>query len=1028
MRKFLFATLLLVCSSIYAAGNNWMAAQKDISLLSQLSIPGTHDSGARFEPIAGTAKCQNLTIAEQLAIGVRALDIRCRHIDNSFTIHHGYVYQNMNFTDVLNACSSFLAANPSETIIMSVKEEYDPSNNTRTFVETFNSYVNQNPGLWHMGTKIPALGQVRGKIVLFRRFGGVSNLGLEATSWGDDTTFSIGGAAPMRVQDNYSNGSGSEKWTDVNNMLNEASSGSAGTLYVNFTSGYTSFLSIPSITTVSNYVNPRLETYFNSNPSSRFGMLMMDFINATRAQLIYQTNIVTTAASTKAYWRFEAGPSGSYVTHTGTAGAYYADIADTSGNNNGLAVWQTGSTGGYIYSSNVANSIVPRTTKTNNMSVRNSGSTPSMFSGTAAMRSWNPQAFTLEATIKFAGSGNRTYIGRDSQGTNSNAALSALYLQSIPNNGLAFKFCDSAGNWHEAVSATNIISSYDQTSNPNGNNVPWYSLAAISDGKVMSLYLKNHSNTAGYQLIAHANVSGTNTRLSTGAGSGTGWQAGNFSVGRGLYNGVQTDRAPGFIDEVRISEGALDISELLHSYGPHNPSVSQTGTGSNTANVTLSWKAALTPGANTALNLIANQYVFMSQANGSTLYYIGSTNDPGSVAATSMSNITVNRDAQYKWQIANARLGAESSLTVNVSTIANVNANSIFGPVWSFNSLPSAAAISSQPVGGLVSVTENFNMSVSATSSSPLSYNWYFSPDNLIGDDELKASGSATLTLNNIQADDQGYYYCKVSNSSNESVYSQLTLLEVRQLTAWYKFENNLLDSAWGAIGTAPGAALTYTSGIVNNSITLNGIDQYALISRPIQNSFSIELWIKTTDIGGTGGWWNGKGLIDGEMAGSVNDFGTVISGSKFGFGTGNPDNTITSQSDINDGQWHHCLATRDHLTGEMKIYIDGELETTAIGATGIKDSPATLALGRVNTGSNYANCAIDELKLYNYPLSELQAAAAYYDITGIEVCLASQKPSEIFDFNNDCRIDISDLQILIENWLICGKYPDCFN
>ncbi|MBN2842929.1 MAG: hypothetical protein JXM68_07555, partial [Sedimentisphaerales bacterium] len=71
MRKFYFTLLLLVCSSLYAAGNNWMAAQKDISLLSQLSIPGTHDSGARFEPIGGTAKCQNLTIAEQLAIGVR---------------------------------------------------------------------------------------------------------------------------------------------------------------------------------------------------------------------------------------------------------------------------------------------------------------------------------------------------------------------------------------------------------------------------------------------------------------------------------------------------------------------------------------------------------------------------------------------------------------------------------------------------------------------------------------------------------------------------------------------------------------------------------------------------------------------------------------------------------------------------------------------------------------------------------------------------------------------------------------------
>ncbi|MBQ3420203.1 MAG: phosphatidylinositol-specific phospholipase C domain-containing protein [Romboutsia sp.] len=130
------ALLILGAQGINARAINnekWMGSIDGNKQISDLSIPGTHDSGARYEPVQSVAKCQELSIDDQLNAGVRYIDVRCREIGDSFTIHHGPVYQNLNFDDVLKSCKDFLKTNPTETIIMSVKEEYNPTDNTKLF-------------------------------------------------------------------------------------------------------------------------------------------------------------------------------------------------------------------------------------------------------------------------------------------------------------------------------------------------------------------------------------------------------------------------------------------------------------------------------------------------------------------------------------------------------------------------------------------------------------------------------------------------------------------------------------------------------------------------------------------------------------------------------------------------------------------------------------------------------------------------------------------------------------------------------
>src|ERR1700739_4523221 len=144
-------------------GRNWMGALNGRKSLSQFSIPGTHNSGAMHEPFRGTSQCQYLTISEQLVAGVRYLDIRCRHVGNAFAIYHGPISQEITFAAVVDVCTQFLRDNSTECIVMSVKEESVPLDNTRTFEETFNSYVENDPQRWMLGAEVPILDDAKGK-------------------------------------------------------------------------------------------------------------------------------------------------------------------------------------------------------------------------------------------------------------------------------------------------------------------------------------------------------------------------------------------------------------------------------------------------------------------------------------------------------------------------------------------------------------------------------------------------------------------------------------------------------------------------------------------------------------------------------------------------------------------------------------------------------------------------------------------------------------------------------------------------
>ena len=94
------------------AAEDWMKALPNETLLSKLTIPGTHDS-CTFNASA-ISKCQNLKLDAQLNAGIRCIDIRCREFNNTFELHHGVEYLGMNFDYVLTTCLSFLKSHAGE--------------------------------------------------------------------------------------------------------------------------------------------------------------------------------------------------------------------------------------------------------------------------------------------------------------------------------------------------------------------------------------------------------------------------------------------------------------------------------------------------------------------------------------------------------------------------------------------------------------------------------------------------------------------------------------------------------------------------------------------------------------------------------------------------------------------------------------------------------------------------------------------------------------------------------------------------
>lgn len=144
--------------------SNWMSSIDPSVRLSELLIPGTHDT------MTGTCdqryyKTQTKTLAEQLAGGVRFLDLR---LTRDMEAAHREWKSGIGIGEILATIDAFFAANPLETIIIRFQNANEKKDDYPEYGKALQNVVKENIDkfyLWQEAWQWPTLGECRGKIV-----------------------------------------------------------------------------------------------------------------------------------------------------------------------------------------------------------------------------------------------------------------------------------------------------------------------------------------------------------------------------------------------------------------------------------------------------------------------------------------------------------------------------------------------------------------------------------------------------------------------------------------------------------------------------------------------------------------------------------------------------------------------------------------------------------------------------------------------------------------------------------------------
>jgi len=385
--------------------------------------------------------------------------------------------------------------------------------------------------------------------------------------------------------------------------------------------------------------------------------------------------------------------------------------------------------------------------------------------------------------------------------------------------------------------------------------------------------------------------------------------------------------------------------------------------------------------------------------------------------------------------------------------------NNIWGPVWTFTTA------SPQPEIGAVSprmqaVDEGTSAVFTATGEYRVFwYQWYrkAEPTSILLEDGAKYSGVTTDTLTILDAGlaDEGQYYCVVGNDAGTANNSETAgSLFMRRLMIHYPLDeiidgktpdvvsgydmelmklstsNNLPSLVDGVPELGDG-----NMGLFFNNVAAadpNAWGQYATAG-PVQvedmgPGMTIAFWVYQYDR--AGGTYHAY-LTRRVTSAANNMMWQLVYAPGQGVQFGRAGATNPGRVNYPYEQWQYLVVTVDKDTSTAKVYRNGVLQRTQTPWTFGTGTHAELKMG-CNQATDTAISepfygVLDDVKFYNYARSAEQVAKDYLTAIGSDEYICSPDwPAAMYDFNNDCMVDLADFVLVAEEWLKSNRvYAD---
>jgi len=385
---------------------------------------------------------------------------------------------------------------------------------------------------------------------------------------------------------------------------------------------------------------------------------------------------------------------------------------------------------------------------------------------------------------------------------------------------------------------------------------------------------------------------------------------------------------------------------------------------------------------------------------------------------------TLVNDAVYYWRV-DAMEPNEPNLFVHS------------GPELFFTTAPANAVVTHGPISKTIEAGTTAVFSITAINAQ--TYQWYKDGTLLSDGGTIRGATTATLTIENVQVTDEGFYHCEVDNSLLEPDISEPARLMTRRLVAHWPLNGTLQanvthpDENWDGVYVDPNEPEPLPAeGEVEYVIGADGAPQGAVkfngesvVMIPDSAEFfnfhpqglTLTAWV----LGPSGGDWRrpvNKGASYAIVQQAAGWIDTLIQGGPW-------QNAIPAdKTDV----WRFVAMTYDPETSERVTYgiydADGPIEVlnrATLTQTDIVSGGTNVIIGGASAAASTYNYpgSVADVRIYNYALDALGVIEVYHDmLQGEPVCTDPDDPKLRYDFNNDCRVDLADFALFATDWL----------